>query len=151
MVGRSEEIVAAGSHVMVVIDRDTPTAPLVRLAGRLAEPDGGRVSAVLVVPTGAPRPADDELARIVQHIATAGIDSELLVRVDDSIDEGVIHTAHSEHATLLVISADVCAVPSDVPTVVVGRTGADGVEHHRLPESIVARLAVLGLGPRSAV
>jgi hypothetical protein len=43
--GRSvEEVVPPGSHVMVVVDGDTPTAPLVRLAGRLAEPDGGRVS-----------------------------------------------------------------------------------------------------------
>lgn len=151
MVGRSEEVVAAGGHVMVVVDGDTPTGPLVRLAGRLAEPDGGRVSAVLIVASGTPRPGDEEVARISQQIAAAGIDTELLIRVDDSIDEGVVHTAHSEHATLLVIPTGACAIPHDIPAVVVGRTGADGVEHHRLPDEITARLTLLGLGPHTAV
>lgn len=151
MVGRSEEIVAPGAHVMVVVDADTPIGPLVRLAGRLAEPDGGRVSAVRIVPTGTPRPADDEVARLGQQIATAGIDAELLIRVDDSVDEGVVHTAHSEHATLLVIPANACTVPDGMPAVVVGRTGADGVDHHSLPDLIVSRLALLGLGPRTVV
>lgn len=151
MVGRSEEIVAPGGHVMVVVDSGTPAGPLVRLAGRLAEPDGGRVSAVMIVPSGTPRPSDDAIARISQQIAAAGIDTELLIRVDDSIDEGVVHTAHSEHATLLVIPVGTCAVPDEVPAVVVGRTGADGVEHHRLPDAIASRLALLGLGPHTAV
>jgi Kef-type K+ transport system membrane component KefB len=144
-VARAEEIVPAGAHVLVVLHGDTPAGPLVKLAGRLAEPDGGRVSALIVVPTGERRPDDAELAVTASRLAAVGIDTQLLVRVDDSLDEGVVHTAHSEHATLLVLPAGACPPPDGLPTIVVGRTGADGIEAHGVPEPIGSRLAALGL------
>jgi Kef-type K+ transport system membrane component KefB len=140
-----EEVRPPGSHVMVVLHGDTPPVPLVRLAGRLAEPDGGRVSCALIVPAGTPKPPDEETAQLLQQLATAGFDVDLHVRVDDSIDEGVAHTAESEHATLLVIPSSAAVVPTSVPAVIVGRTGADGIETIGLPDAVVARLVALGL------
>lgn len=140
-----EEIRPPGGHVLVVLHDDTPPVPLVRLAGRLAEPDGGRVSCALIVPSGTPRPSDEHVARLAQQLATAGFDVDLHVRVDDSLDEGVVHTAESEHATLVVVPASAEVTPPPFPTVVVGRTGADGIESVGLPDVIVARLATFGL------
>ena len=150
-VGRSgEEYVAPGGHVLVVLDGETPAGPLVKLAGRIAEPDGGRVSAVLVVRTGQARPEDSEIERLEQQLSGAGIDTQLLVRVDDSVAEGVVHTAHSEHATLLIIPAGVCPPPDGTPTIVIGRTGADGIDTHAVPDPVLGRLATMGLVARGS-
>lgn len=140
-----DEYVAPAGHVLVVLDGATPAGPLVKLAGRLAEPDGGRVSALLVVGTGQPRPPDSELERLGRQLSAVGIDTQLLVRVDDTTAEGVLHTAHAEHATLLVIPAGACDSSLGTPTVVVGRTGLDGIETHDVPGAITARLVALGL------
>src|SRR5690606_18366020 len=90
------------------------------------------------------------LSATASRLASAGIDTQLLVRVDDSLEEGVVHTAHAEHATLLVLPADACGPPAGLPTIVVGPTGADGVETHGLSELIDARLASLGCAPMSS-
>lgn len=151
LVGPVESDRPLGSHVMVVVDVDVPTAPLVRLAGRLAKPDGGRVSCALIVPIGTPPPTDEQVSVLGQQLAGAGFDFELLVRVDDSVDEGVLHTAESERATLLVVPADTCSVPDRLPTIVVGRTGADGIETFGVGDAVTARLAALGLVARPSV
>lgn len=140
-----DEIRAPGSHVLVLLDADTPHVPLVRLAGRLAQPDGGRVSCALIVPTGEPCPPVEEVGRLEQQLATAGVDVALHVRVDDSIDEGLVHTAESEHATLVVVPATAGTTLLTLPTVVIGRTGADGVRAHGVDEVIAGRLAAMGL------
>lgn len=82
--------------------------------------------------------------------ATAGFDVDLHVRVDDSLAEGVVHTADSEHATLLVIPASAGAASTGVPAVVVGRTGADGIETIGVPDVVVSRLTALGLAANPA-
>jgi len=135
----AEEYVAPGSHVLVVLDGATPAGPLARLAGRIAEPDGGRVSAVLVIPDRSPVPTPD-VERLERQLARAGIDSELLVRVDDSVDAGVVHTASAEHATLLVVPEGLCTPPAHIPTVVVGRTEAVEVTTHGVNEAVLQRL-----------
>lgn len=148
-VARAEEIVPPAAHVLVVLHGTTAPESLAKLAGRLAEPDGGRVSAVLVVPSGHPHPDDATIAATESKLASAGIDTQLLVRVDDSVAEGVVHTAHSEHVTLLITPAGGCEPPVGFPTIVVGRTGADGLETHDVTEPIVTRLTGLGLSPQA--
>jgi Kef-type K+ transport system membrane component KefB len=140
-----EERPACG-HVLVALHEDTPAVPLVRLAGRLAEPDGGRVSCVWIVPFGTPRPTVEAEDEMLRTLSTAGVDVDLLVRVDDSLRDGLAHTAESEHATLLVVPASAATELPDVPTVVVGQTGADGVEAVGVAEVVTMRLASLGLG-----
>lgn len=148
-VGRAEADVPPGNHVMVVLDDTTPPAPLVKLAGRLAEPDGGRVSAVLIVPTGSPPPGEHALAAMRQQLGSAGIDTELLVRVDDSLAAGVLHAAHSEHVSLLLVPAGAGLIPTTVPAIVVGRTGTDGFTTHGVSEPMITRLAAMGLMPQT--
>ena len=146
-----EEERPVGGHVMVVLHDDVPALPLVRLVGRLAEPDGGRVSCALIVPVGAERPGDEQVGELGRQLASAGFDIDLHVRVDDSVDEGVAHTAASEHATLLVVPAETCDVPEGMPAIVVGRTGADGIETVGVPDAVSVRLAALGLATKPGV
>jgi hypothetical protein len=104
---------------------------------------------VLIVQVGAERPGDEQVGELGRQLASAGFDIDLHVRVDDSIDEGVAHTAASEHATLLVVPAEACDVPEGMPAIIVGRTGADGIETVDVPDVVSARLAALGLVTRS--
>ena len=50
-----------------------------------------------------------------------------------------------------LVTGDTCAVPEHITAVVVGRTGADGIETVAVPEVVTARLAALGLSARPTV
>ncbi len=145
-----EEERAAGAHVMVLLHGTTPSVPLVRLAGQLAEPDGGRVSCAWIVPDGEHRPTSEAEAQIERELSKAGFDVHLHVRVDDSIADGLEHTAESEHATLLVVPASAGVTLPTMPTVVVGQTGADGIETLGVAEVVTSPLESLGLAIRTA-
>jgi Kef-type K+ transport system membrane component KefB/nucleotide-binding universal stress UspA family protein len=132
-----------GKRVVVPVSNPTTLASLVRVAGQLAAPDSGSVVAVNVLPFDA-RPeqvrAHRDLAGRAERAALAtGAEVRTSVRIDASIDGGVLHSVVEQEGTCLVMGwegpsagpgalfgsvIDRCVAVSPVP-VLVCRPGID--------------------------
>lgn len=88
------------SVVVQVSPRDC--GPLAAVAARLAASDGGVVHPAVVVAAGDVEPGPEQLEAIEDEISALGIDVELDVRHDSTGVDGVVHTAASRHASLVV-------------------------------------------------
>ena len=96
---------ALGERVLVDVrpQASDPDA-LIRFAGELARPDDG-----LVIPFAVTEPGSKPQARALVDDAVArasalGLDSDGLVRVDESFVEGTIHLIEEHEASLVVLS-----------------------------------------------
>lgn len=124
-----------GRVVILPVVTLEPFGQLTWLADRIAEADGGVVVPVRVRPLtnhdGDKELLDGASAIIGRH----GVDADVLERVDQTVESGILHTVASEHGTLLLLAArfgavtrriapqgldDQVASASPVPTVLLG-------------------------------
>ena len=115
-----------GRCVLVQVDDPADAGALVGLAARLATADSGVVHPVLVVPDGIDAPADERLAALHRAIADTGVDAELEVRHDSTVNDGVLHAAVSLKASLVLVPA---ATQSWLPTLL------EATQHHLVAAS----------------
>jgi Kef-type K+ transport system membrane component KefB len=135
---------ALGKRVVVPVSNPNTIESLVRVAGLVAGPDSGAVVAVNVLPFD----ADPEQVRIHRELAgraekaalATGAEVHTSVRIDASIDGGVLHSVVEQEGTCLVMGwegtagrrrdslfgsvIDRCVAISPVP-VLVCRPGVD--------------------------
>ncbi len=102
-----------GRVVLAQAADTTDVHGVLEVAARLASNDVGVVRPVFIVADGAPEPDADYHHAIEQAVGQLGIDAELDVRHDRSVNDGVLHASSSFKATLLVVSA---ATQSWLPT-----------------------------------
>jgi Kef-type K+ transport system membrane component KefB len=124
-----------GRAVILPVVTLEPFGQLTWLADRIAEADGGIVVPVRVNPLtdqdGGKELLDGASAIIGRH----GVDADVLQRVDQTVEAGILHTVVSEHGSLLLLAArfhavgrrispngleDQVATASPVPTVLLG-------------------------------
>jgi Kef-type K+ transport system membrane component KefB len=101
---------ALGTRVVVPVSNPNTIESLVRVAGQVAGPDSGAVVAVNVLPFDA-RPEQvrthRELAARAEKAALAtGAEVQTSVRIDASIDGGVLHSVVEQEGTCLVMGWD---------------------------------------------
>jgi nucleotide-binding universal stress UspA family protein len=106
----SNEGRALGNRVVVPVSNPQTLGSLVRVAGQIAGPDSGSVVAVNVLPFDA-RPdqvrVHRDLARRAEKAALAtGAEVRTSVRIDASIDGGVLHSVVEQEGTCLVMGWD---------------------------------------------
>lgn len=102
-----------GRSVLLQVDDPDEVPALLGLVRRLADRDGGVVRPVLVVPDGAAPPDDARLHALHHAIEATGIDAELSVVHDASVNDGLLHTATATRSSLVVVPA---ATQSWLPT-----------------------------------
>jgi Kef-type K+ transport system membrane component KefB len=107
------------------------------IAAQVARVDAGIVRPVAIVADGGPAPDGDALHDVHQTITKLGIDAELDVRHDRSVNDGILHAASSYRASLLVLSA---AAQSWLPTLL-------GAAQHSLVASSVVPTVLVRPGP----
>jgi Kef-type K+ transport system membrane component KefB len=135
---------ALGTRVVVPVSNPTTIESLVRVAGHVAGPDSGAVVAVNVLPFDATPEqvrTHRELASRAEKAALAtGSEVQTTVRIDASVDGGVLHSVVEQEGTCLVMGweggavrrrdslfgtvVDRCVAISPVP-VLVCRPGVD--------------------------
>jgi Kef-type K+ transport system membrane component KefB len=135
---------ALGNRVVVPVSNPNTIESLVRVAGQVAGPDSGAVVAVNVLPFDASPEqvrTHRELASRAEQVALAtGAEVQTAVRIDASIDGGVLHSVVEQEGTCLVMGwegssgrrrdslfgsvIDRCVAISPVP-VLVCRPGVD--------------------------
>jgi Kef-type K+ transport system membrane component KefB len=101
---------ALGKRVLVPVSNPNTVESLVRVAGQMAAPDSGAVVAVNVLPFD----AEAELVREHKLLGTraekaalaVGSEVQTSVRIDASIDGGVLHSVVEQEATCLVMGWD---------------------------------------------
>jgi Kef-type K+ transport system membrane component KefB len=84
---------------------DAATDALVRVAARFAHSDGGVVHPVVVVAEGGEAPSARTVEALEEHVAGHGLDVEVDVRHDTTLAEGLVHTAASRGASVIVAPA----------------------------------------------
>jgi Kef-type K+ transport system membrane component KefB len=94
-----------GRSVLVRVDANEPAGPAVRIAARLAAADGGVVRPLVVVTPGQLPPSVEIRERAEQAVGALGIEPVLEVRHDDSVAEGVAHSASSLDSSLVLDTA----------------------------------------------
>jgi Kef-type K+ transport system membrane component KefB/nucleotide-binding universal stress UspA family protein len=133
-----------GKRVVVPVSNPNTIESLVRVAGQVAGPDSGAVVAVNVLPFDA-RPDQvrihrDLAGRAEKAALATGAEVQTSVRIDSSIDAGVLHSVVEQEGTCLVMGwegtsgrrrdslfgsvIDRCVAVSPVP-VLVCRPGVD--------------------------
>lgn len=99
-----------GKRVVVPVSNPHTVSSLVRVAGQVAAPDSGAVVAVNVLPFDAEPAlvrAHRNLAGDAERAALAvGAEVHTSVRIDASIDGGVLHSVVEQDGTLLVMGWD---------------------------------------------
>jgi Kef-type K+ transport system membrane component KefB/nucleotide-binding universal stress UspA family protein len=133
-----------GKRVVVPVSNPNTIESLVRVAGQVAGPDSGAVVAVNVLPFDAQpdqvRSHRDLASRAEKAALAAGAEVQTSVRIDASIDAGVLHSVVEQEGTCLVMGwegtsgrrrdslfgsvIDRCVAVSPVP-VLVCRPGID--------------------------
>lgn len=125
-----------GRAVILPVVTLEPFGQLTWLADRIARADGGIVVPVRVNPlSGQDGSGRELLAGASAIIGHHGVDADVLERVDQTVESGILHTVASEHGSLLLLAArfgavtrriapegldDQVASASPVPTVLLG-------------------------------
>ncbi len=101
---------ALGKRVLVPVSNPNTIESLVRVAGQMAAPDSGAVVAVNVLPFDAEAELVREHKLLGSRAETAalavGSEVQTSVRIDASIDGGVLHSVVEQEATCLVMGWD---------------------------------------------
>ena len=101
---------ALGKRVLVPVSNPNTIESLVRVAGQMAAPDSGAVVAVNVLPFDAEAELVREHKLLGSRAETAalavGSEVQTSVRIDASIDGGVLHSLVEQEATCLVMGWD---------------------------------------------
>jgi Kef-type K+ transport system membrane component KefB len=138
-----------GRSIVAAVDVASAGA-LASVAARLAVRDGGVVHPIVVVDEQSPEPDDHDLDTIESAISGIGLDAELEVRHDRTLVDGVIHTAASRRASLLIAPSGTDAwLPTLLgsPLHALVSAASTPVLLVRPGEGITWRRTVLGLGP----
>jgi len=92
-------------RVLVPVANPNTARDLIRLAGRLADPDEGHVLALLVTVSGAENDEDaiERIEQIVAAEAEAGVPVELIVDTASSVARGILDTAREHGVELMVL------------------------------------------------
>jgi Kef-type K+ transport system membrane component KefB len=124
-----------GRAVILPVVTLEPFGQLTWLAERIAQADGGIVVPVRVNPLSAQDGDKELLDGASEIIGHHGVDADVLQRVDQTVESGILHTVVSEHGSLLLLAARFHAVTrriapsgledqvtsaSPVPTVLLG-------------------------------
>lgn len=104
-----------GRCVVLQLDDPTDAPSLVAIAGRLAQGDAGVLRPIVVVADGEADPAPERMAALHHAIDASGIDAEIEVRHDRTVNDGVLHAATSARASIIVAPA---ATQTWLPTLV---------------------------------
>jgi Kef-type K+ transport system membrane component KefB len=127
-----------GRAVILPVVTLEPFGQLTWLADRIAEADGGVVVPVRVSPLAGQDRGRELLDGASAIIGHQGLDADVLQRVDQTVESGILHTVVSERGSLLLLAAsfhavarrisprgleDQVASASPVPTVLLGPAG----------------------------
>ena len=156
---------ALGKRVIVPVSNPQTIESLVRVAGQMAAPDAGAVVAVNVLPFDAPPEVVRNhrllAGRAEQAALAVGSEVSTSVRIDASIDGGVLHSVVEQEGTCLVMGwdgrggrggelfgsvIDRCVEVSPVP-VLVCRPGID--ESTRRVLLVISHQELLPVGDRA--
>ena len=123
-----------GARVLVAVLDPESAPPALTMAGRIAAPDGGVVTAVVVGTDHQLLEGDQLLARMQELIHDAELDGHAGLVVDDTLLQGAVHAAAASNATLVLLnerpagfdlSAPVPHLPAGVPLAIVQNGGAE--------------------------
>ncbi|HHC07662.1 MAG TPA: cation:proton antiporter [Actinobacteria bacterium] len=96
---------ALGARVLVdVRPEGSDLDALMRLAGEIARPDDGVVKPYVVTEPGGRARAAELVAEAVERASALGLDTEGLVRVDESFAEGTLHLLEEHDASAVLLS-----------------------------------------------
>lgn len=136
---RPQADLARIGRVVLAHAADTHDVPgVLAVAARLAATDVGVVRPVYIVADGATAPELDYQQAVEEAVGHLGIDADLDVRHDRSVNDGILHASSSMEATLLVVSA---ATQSWLPTLL-------GAAQHGLVAASAVPTALVRAGER---
>jgi Kef-type K+ transport system membrane component KefB len=130
-----------GREVVLHVDALDDVRSVLGVAARLADADSGVVRPTFIVADGEPPPGPDVAAAVAAEIDRLGIDAHLEIRHDRSVTDGLLHTAESRRASLVVVPA---ATQSWLPTLF-------GASQHALVAASSVPSALVRAGARRPV
>ena len=139
-----EEEVGLGATVLVPRGSAGDSAPLIALAARVADGDGGVVVPLHVALAGDPAAmaaARGRVAALDEEAAAAGVDASSILRVADTLEEGIASAVTEQAASLIVLEH---RPRGRISRLLSGRRG-DPTDAASVPVALVA-----GPGGRSA-
>lgn len=104
-----------GRCVVLQLDDPADAPGLIAIAGRLAQGDAGVVRPIVVVADGDQQPHPERLAALHHAVEASGIDAEIEVRHDRTVNDGVLHAVISARSSIVVVPA---ATQTWLPTLV---------------------------------
>jgi Kef-type K+ transport system membrane component KefB len=98
-----EAVEQLGACVLVPVEHGRTSRAPIRLAARIAEADGGVVAPLHVATSSTDLAAARHVLEAVdQEARAAGISTDSILRLDDSVSEGVLNAVAEQGATLIV-------------------------------------------------